>query len=203
MYILYTLLAAGSAQHLQYVVCIYAAIYLQITFLFAFYHAVLFSAASCVMKTKSLQIDKGKQEILLQKLRLQFSGTEVFILLRCSDTTLTGESRSHISPPWGFKPGSLVTGSKQVVHWTSETWWEWSEIAGSPQGSPPAADSVSCEAGRETCSERENRTGKLCWDQVGLSHYRHEGLVMVRTKPASDEVMMINHVGVTNVARQR
>ncbi len=26
-----------------------------------------------------------------------------------------------------------MTGSKQVVHWTSETWWEWSEIAGSAQ----------------------------------------------------------------------
>ncbi len=52
---------------------------------------------------------------------------------QCSKTTLTGESRFHISPPKGFDPESLVTGSKQVVHWTSETWWEWSEVAGSPQ----------------------------------------------------------------------
>ncbi len=41
-------------------------------------------------------------------------------------------------------------------------------IAGSPKGSPPAgADSVGCEAGRETYSEREAGTGKLCeikWD---------------------------------------
>jgi hypothetical protein len=29
-----------------------------------------------------------------------------------------------------------MTGSKQVVHWTSETWREYNEIAGSPQGSP-------------------------------------------------------------------
>jgi hypothetical protein len=29
----------------------------------------------------------------------------------CSETTLTG-----------FEPGSLVMGSKRVVHWTSETW---------------------------------------------------------------------------------
>ncbi len=28
---------------------------------------------------------------------------------------------SHKSPR-GFEPGSLVAGSKQVVHWTSETW---------------------------------------------------------------------------------
>jgi hypothetical protein len=33
---------------------------------------------------------------------------------RCSETTLTGESRFHISPPRGFEPGSLVTESKQV-----------------------------------------------------------------------------------------
>jgi hypothetical protein len=29
---------------------------------------------------------------------------------------------SHKYPPGGFEPGSLVTGSNQVVHWTSETW---------------------------------------------------------------------------------
>ncbi len=54
----------------------------------------------------------------------------------CSETMLTGESRFHISPPRGFEPRSLVTGSKGLVHWTSETWREWSKIAGSPQGSP-------------------------------------------------------------------
>ncbi len=48
----------------------------------------------------------------------------------CSETTLTGESQFHISPRRGFVPGSLVTGSIRVVHWTSETWWEWSEITG-------------------------------------------------------------------------
>jgi hypothetical protein len=51
---------------------------------------------------------------------------------QCSKTMLTGESRFHISPPRGFEPRSPVTGSKRVVHWASETWWEWSEIAGSP-----------------------------------------------------------------------
>ncbi len=52
---------------------------------------------------------------------------------QCSETTLTGESRFHISPPRGFEPGFLVMVSKRVVHWSSETWWEWSEIASSPQ----------------------------------------------------------------------
>jgi hypothetical protein len=52
-----------------------------------------------------------------------------------------------------------MTGSQQVVHWTSETWCECGEIAGSP---PPAADSVGCESGRRTCSERETGTEELC-----------------------------------------
>jgi hypothetical protein len=45
--------------------------------------------------------------------------------------------------------------------------YESSEIAGSPQGSPPAADCVGYEARRRTCSEHETMTGKLCeikWD---------------------------------------
>ncbi len=73
----------------------------------------------------------------------------IFYSVSCSETRLTGESRYHISTPRGFEPGSFVMGSKQVVHWTSETRWEWSEIAGSSQGFPPAADSVGCEAGRD------------------------------------------------------
>ncbi len=54
----------------------------------------------------------------------------------CSETTLTGESWFHISTPLGIEPRSLMTGSKRVVHWTSETWCECIEVAGSPQGSP-------------------------------------------------------------------
>jgi hypothetical protein len=80
---------------------------------------------------------------------------------------LTGESRFHISTPLGIEPRSLMTGSKQVVHWTSETWCECIEIAGSPQGSPLTADYVGCEAGRRNCSKHENGTEELCeikWD---------------------------------------
>jgi hypothetical protein len=79
---------------------------------------------------------------------------------------LTGESRFHGSTPWGLNPGPM-TGSKWLTHWTSETMCECSEIAGSPQGSPPAADCVGCEAGRRTYSEREALTEELCelkWD---------------------------------------
>jgi hypothetical protein len=69
-----------------------------------------------------------------------------------------------------------MTGSKQVDHWTSGTVYDCSEIAGSPQGSPPAADYVGFEAGRRTCSERETGTE----DQVGFSHCRYDGLLTVR-----------------------
>jgi hypothetical protein len=85
----------------------------------------------------------------------------------CSKTTLTGESQFHVSTHLGIEPRSLVTGSKQLDHWTSGTVYECSEIAGSAQGSPPAADYVGCEAGRTTCSELETGTEELCeikWD---------------------------------------
>jgi hypothetical protein len=55
-----------------------------------------------------------------------------------------------------------MTGSKWVDHWTSGTVYVYSEIAGSTQGSPPAA-----EAGRRTSSKRETKIEELCeikWD---------------------------------------
>jgi hypothetical protein len=63
---------------------------------------------------------------------------------QCSLTTLTGESRFHTSTPLGIEPGSLMTGSKWVVHWTSETWCKCSEIAGSPQANKNGATSLYC-----------------------------------------------------------
>jgi hypothetical protein len=45
--------------------------------------------------------------------------------------------------------------------------YERSEIAGSLQGSTPAADNVKCEAERRTCSKHETGTEELCeikWD---------------------------------------
>jgi hypothetical protein len=80
---------------------------------------------------------------------------------------LTGESRFYISTPLRIEPRPLKTGSKWVVHWTSETWYECSEIACSLQGFPPAADYVNCEARRRTCSEHETGTEELFeikWD---------------------------------------
>jgi hypothetical protein len=48
-------------------------------------------------------------------------------------TTLTGESRFHISPPRGFEPVTLVVGSKQVSPLDQWDMVESCEIAGSPQ----------------------------------------------------------------------
>jgi hypothetical protein len=98
-------------------------------------------------------------------------------VLICSETTLTGKSRFHISPPRGFEPGSLVTGSKWVVHWTSETWWGWS-----PQGSPPSSRLHRLWSWKVDLQRAWNRDRRAVWDQVGLSQCRHEGQVMVRDK---------------------
>jgi hypothetical protein len=60
-----------------------------------------------------------------------------------------------------------MTGSKGLTHWTSETVCEYGEIAGSLQGSPPAANYVGRKARRRTCIECETGTEELCgikWD---------------------------------------
>jgi hypothetical protein len=95
----------------------------------------------------------------------------------CSETTLTGESRFHIRTPLRIEPGSLIIGIKRVGHWTSGTVCECSEIAGSPQGSPPAADYVSCEAGRRTGSDSETGTRKLL---------RSSGIITLSARQPSD-----------------
>jgi hypothetical protein len=60
-----------------------------------------------------------------------------------------------------------MMGNKRLDHWNRGTVYECSAFGGSPQGSPPAADYVGCEARRRTCSERETGTEKLreiMWD---------------------------------------
>jgi hypothetical protein len=49
---------------------------------------------------------------------------------------LTGESRFHLSTSLGIEPGSLMMGSQQVDHWTSQTVYNCIEITSSSQGSP-------------------------------------------------------------------
>jgi hypothetical protein len=60
------------------------------------------------------------------------AGSIDILFFYCIETMLTGESRFHISTPLGIEPGSLMTGSKGLIHWTSETVRECSEISGSP-----------------------------------------------------------------------
>jgi hypothetical protein len=94
----------------------------------------------------------------------------VFYIDFCSETTLTGEFQFHLSTPWGSNPGPSWQEANR--HWTSGTVYECSEIAGSPQGSPPAAYYVSFKAGRRTCSKRETGTEELCeikWDYHNVS----------------------------------
>jgi hypothetical protein len=98
------------------------------------------------------------------------SGTEVYV---CSETTLTGESRFHISTPLGIEPGSLLTRYKRVAHWTSETWYECSEIAGSPQGSSqqPTMSVVKPEGGSTARVKLGQKSCEIKWDYhfVGMT----------------------------------
>jgi hypothetical protein len=60
------------------------------------------------------------------------------------------------------------------------TMYECSEIAGSPQGFPPAANYVWLWSRKKELQRACNRDKRALWDQAGLSHFRYEGLVMVR-----------------------
>ncbi len=82
----------------------------------------------------------------------------------CSETTLTGESRFHISTPLGIEPGSLMTGNKWVDHWTSRTVYECSEIAGSPQGSPQQP-TMWLWSRKEDLQRTWNGDRRAVWDQ--------------------------------------
>jgi hypothetical protein len=120
---------------------------------------------------------------------------------------LSGESQFHVSIPLGIEPGSFMTGSKGLTHRTSETVCECSEIAGSPQGSPqqPTMLVVKPEGGL-TASMKPGQ--KSCVSSIGIITLsaqrpsdRHDGLVMVRDEACLRWDHKINHVRVTNVAR--
>jgi hypothetical protein len=78
---------------------------------------------------------------------------------QCSGTTLTGESQFHISIPPGIEPRSLMTGSKGLTHWTSETVYEYSEIAGSRQ----YALSASVHIKRSVAAKIIPLLPEMCW----------------------------------------
>jgi hypothetical protein len=93
---------------------------------------------------------------------------------------LTGESWFHINAPLEIEPGSLMMGSKPVVHWTSETWCEYGEIAGSPQGSPPQQPTMSVVKLEGGPAASVKRGQKSCVRSSRITHCRHDGLVTVR-----------------------
>jgi hypothetical protein len=53
-------------------------------------------------------------------------------MYKITENRINNLNSSSISP-LGTEPGSLMTGCKRVLYWTSETWSEYSEIAGSAQ----------------------------------------------------------------------
>ncbi len=102
----------------------------------------------------------------------------LYIYICCNETTLTGESRFHISTPLGIEPWPLLMGSTGLIHCTSETVCECSEIAGSPQGSP-SSRLYRLWSWKEYLHWAWNPDRRAVWDQVGLSHCQHDGLVTV------------------------
>ncbi len=104
------------------------------------------------------------------------------IWLTLSETTLTGKSWFHISPPRGFEPGSLVMGSKQV---NPLDLWDMVRIMWDCRlstGLPPSSRLCRLWNQKGDLQRAWNRDRKAVWDQVGLSHCRHESLVMVWDK---------------------
>ncbi len=103
----------------------------------------------------------------------------------CSKTMLTGEFGFHTSTPpppgdWTQVPhDGKQTGSKRVDHWTSGTVYEWSEVGGSPQGSPPSSRLCLLSSRKEDLPRAVNPGQRAVWDQVGFSHCRYDGLVTV------------------------
>jgi hypothetical protein len=62
-----------------------------------------------------------------------------------------------------------MTGSIHVDHWTSVTMYICSDIAGSPQGSPPEVSYVVVKPEGGPCSERENGTEERSSGIITLS----------------------------------
>ncbi len=91
-----------------------------------------------------------------------------------------------------------MIGSKWVVHWTSETWCEWCEIAGSPQGFPPSSrlsvvkleggPAANVKPGQKSCVIKSIKSAStlLAWSLVKhpLKGDGAAGLHIVGTEPS-------------------
>ncbi len=97
----------------------------------------------------------------------------------CSETTLTRESRFHISTPLGIWTWVTCDG-KQTGSPLDQ--WDMERMKGDCRlstGLPPSSRLRRLWSWKGDLQWVWNQDRKAVWDQVGLSHCRHEGLVMI------------------------
>ncbi len=98
-----------------------------------------------------------------------------------SETTQTVESRFHISTPlgiWTWVPCDGKQTGSPLDQWNMVRMkWDCRLSTGLPP-QQPTPSVVKLEGG--PVQRAWNQDKKTVWDQVGLSHCQHEGLVMVR-----------------------
>ncbi len=93
---------------------------------------------------------------------------------------LTGESRFHISThPWDWTrvPHDRKQTGRPLDQWNC-VWMQWDCRLST--GLPPSSWLCQLWSGKEDLQQVWNRDRRVVWDQVGLSHCRHDGLVTVR-----------------------
>jgi hypothetical protein len=101
-------------------------------------------------------------------------------LEECSETTLTGESRFHTSTPlgtWTWVPCDRKQTGKPLDQWDMvRKKWDCRLCT----GHPPSSRLRRLWSWKGVLQRAWNWDRKAVWDQVGLLHCQHEGLVMVR-----------------------
>jgi hypothetical protein len=106
------------------------------------------------------------------------------ISIYCSETMLTGESRFHISTPLGIELRSLMTGSNGWTPRLVELCMNAVRLKALHRAPPPPPAARLCWlwSRKEDLQRAWNQDRRAVWDQVGSSHCRHDGLVMVQDK---------------------
>jgi hypothetical protein len=80
-----------------------------------------------------------------------------------------------------IEPGSLMIGSKWVVHWTSDTYCSMNTVRlQALHRAPPQRPLCWLWSWKEDLQRTWNLDRRAVWNQVGLSHCRHYSLVTVR-----------------------
>ncbi len=102
----------------------------------------------------------------------------------CSETTLTGESRFHISTPpppgdWTRGPHDGKQTGGPLDQWNC-VWMQWDCRLST--GLTPSSRLCRLWNRKEDLQRVWNQDRRAVRDQVGLSHCRHDGLVTVRDK---------------------